>query len=58
MAVCKECKKIITDEQNFSGWCKPCFDIENNKYKRFCLRQDGIDDSLLSDSELNLIEEA
>jgi len=57
MDICRECKKTITDENNYNGWCKPCFDIENNLYKRMCLRQENIDDSMLSDSELDLIEE-
>ncbi len=57
MDKCRTCGKPITDSENYNGWCKVHFDIENNLYKRFCLRQDGIDDNMVSDSELSLIAE-
>ena len=30
---------------------------EQNKYRRMCLRQDGIDDSMLTEDELSMMEE-
>jgi putative acetyltransferase len=52
---CRTCHKEISDEENFSGWCKSCFAEEQKKYRQFLARQEGLDG--LSDDELSLLPE-
>jgi hypothetical protein len=55
MNKCETCGTKLTDDTDFNGWCKPCFTVENNKYKSMLARQDGLDG--LSALELELLPE-
>ena len=49
---CKTCLKQIDDDNNFSGWCKPCYKIQMDKYYQFYARQEGFESLTNEESEL------
>ena len=52
-SLCHDCGRIISEAEDFNGWCKECFAKETSRYKRAMAQQDGLEG--LSDAELEMV---